>query len=141
MKSSKHWLWTLVDLSISILFIYSALAKINSFNVFLANFSRIPIVYSTGTWFLAYALIIIEILIAIIILFEKSKSIGYLISCFLLIVFTMFLVSKAFEMNSEQCMCGGLLESLTLPEHIVFNLFFLSLVLFRLLCTPNTGQI
>ncbi len=133
MRLNRYWLWTLADISISILFAYSAIAKTGSYNAFLVRFSRIPIIYSTETWFLAPVLIAIEILVAVVILFEKSKLMGYLGAGFLLIIFTAFLISKIFGASSEQCMCGGILESLTLPQHIIFNLALLSLIVLRLI--------
>ncbi|WP_370684888.1 MauE/DoxX family redox-associated membrane protein [Chryseotalea sanaruensis] len=101
-----------------------SLAFNSRLHVFFIRFSRIPIICQTHTWYLSYAIIAFEVIIPIMILIPTVRKYSLQIAPFLLIFFTMFILSKEIDSSSEPCMCGGILESLKIRQHIVFNLFY-----------------
>lgn len=125
--SSVATLYLIFDALIVSLFTYSAFVKIIGFQAFSIRFSRIPVIYNTNTWYLSYAIVALEVLIPILILTPSTRKYGLRIVTSVLIIFTMFLVSKEIDSSTEPCMCGGILESLSLRQHIVFNLFFIAI--------------
>jgi hypothetical protein len=130
-------LYLIFDALIVSLFTYSAFVKITGFQAFSIRFSRIPVIYHTNTWYLSYAIVALEVLIPVLILTPSMRKFGLRIVTSILIVFTMFLISKEIDASTEPCMCGGILESLSLRQHIIFNLFFITISILMLFKTEK----
>ncbi|MBN3582514.1 DoxX family membrane protein [Algoriphagus aestuarii] len=75
---------------------------------------------------LAYAVPIIELLIALLLLFSVTRWWGYLGSILLLTVFTTYVgLIWVGAFPRVPCNCAGILESLGWMEHFVLNLGFI----------------
>ena len=72
--------------------------------------------------FVSYAVIIIEILIATLLSFEKSRTIGLYAATALMTSFTAYIFLILNYSDFVPCSCGGILEKLGWTEHLIFNL-------------------
>lgn len=125
----KENLITSIEIIISILFIYTATDKITHFSTFQIQFAKIPFVYATKTWIFSYIIVLLEVSIPVLFLFNKSKEIASWIAFSLLFVFTSYLISKVIFKDNNECSCGGIFNTIRIEIHIILNITFLLLSL------------
>lgn len=107
-----------------ILFIYTALSKLSSYNSFTVQLSKSPFITSYAKA-IAWGLPAIEILISLLLVFKRTKLIGLYASFFMMSLFTAYLIIMLNFSYHIPCSCGGVLQNLSWNEHIVFNAFFI----------------
>ncbi|MEO7215553.1 MauE/DoxX family redox-associated membrane protein [Mucilaginibacter sp.] len=110
-----------------LLFVYAALSKLLDFPAFnwqMHNQNVPPEAASV----LVYLVPGLELLAAVLLLFSRTQVAGLLLSAFLLLVFSgyILLVLGGFW-DSVPCSCGGVLRGMGWGQHLAFNLFFLFL--------------
>jgi len=107
------------------LFLYASFSKIFSY----AAFKRAMHDQPFPSWFsdlLILFIPIIEIIIAVLLMFEDSRKQGFYASTAIMGVFTLYIAGILLHFFAwEPCNCGGLINSLTWQQHLIFNLFFL----------------
>ena len=107
-----------------LLFLYASVSKWLAFKTFIGDMNNQPF----PNWMTPYLVTIIpvlEVLIAIGLIFEKTRVPALYASFILMMAFTIYTVavlSHAFKY--VPCSCGGVIKKLTWPQHLVFNLFF-----------------
>lgn len=119
-----------------LLFIYAAISKFLDFESFVIQLSKSPIV---GTFAneLSIAIPLVEIFISGFLAFRFSRFIGLLLSLFLMIMFTVYIVIILNWSFFIPCSCGGILEKMGWTEHLIFNIFFVFLAFLGLLLLRN----
>jgi len=106
------------------LFTYAAVSKLVVYKVFYGQINSQPM----PNWMTPYLVVLIpaiEILIAVALMFDKTRSKGFLASFILMSIFTGYIgliLLNAF--NKIPCSCGGVLEELGWKQHLFFNIFF-----------------
>jgi cytochrome b561 len=77
------------------------------------------------TPYLVWSIPFIEVLIAIALIFEKSRLPALYASMALMLMFTIYSVAILLHaFKYVPCSCGGVIRKLTWPQHLVFYLFF-----------------
>jgi putative oxidoreductase len=140
MKTWKPELWIQIIINcLIILWVYTACSKLIAFG----EFSRQMALQPFGRIFnqlLVYFLPAIEFLVAVLLVMRKTRLIGLFVSCLLMFAFTFYisLVLTGYY-TKMPCSCGGVIESLSWKDHLLFNLFFLliNLVAFYLLLNQS----
>jgi putative oxidoreductase len=80
-----------------------------------------------------YLLPPVELIVAGLLLFERTIRAGWYASLLLLTAFSGYIALALLGLlNRVPCSCGGILARLSWPEHLVFNLFFLVLTFITL---------
>lgn len=75
---------------------------------------------------LVYLLPFSELMIGMLLLIPKTRSLGFLLSFFVMAVFTLYVGTVWLGFYGwVPCSCGGVISQLSWGEHLVFNLFFL----------------
>jgi putative oxidoreductase len=123
----KRLLTTAAPALLILLFVYAAVSKLLDFKDFnwqMHNQNVPPEVAAV----LVYLVPGSELLAAALLLLERTKAAGLLLSAFLLTVFSGYiaLVLLGFW-SSVPCSCGGVLKGMGWGQHLAFNLFFLFL--------------
>ena len=74
---------------------------------------------------LAYIIPISEIVVCLLLVFTRTKKIGYYLSLLLLALFTAYViyVLGAYA-NNLPCVCGGVISLLSWTQHLLLNIFF-----------------
>jgi hypothetical protein len=109
--------------------LYASVSKWLAFKTFIGDMNNQPF----PNWMTPYLVIIIpvlEVLIAIGLIFEKTRVPALYASFVLMMAFTIYTVavlSHAFKY--VPCSCGGVIKKLTWPQHLFFNLFFVAISL------------
>jgi hypothetical protein len=75
------------------------------------------------TPFLVFGLPAVELLIAGILLFRKTRMLGLYSATLLMAIFTIYIGLGILHVyNRVPCSCGGIFEEFTWKEHFLFNL-------------------
>lgn len=117
---------TIISYLYLLLFFYAAFSKLLDFQTFTLQLAQSPLLS-------AYASIIgisvpgIEIIIALLLAFEKFRYLGLYASFTLMLMFTAYIYIILNFSDFVPCSCGGVLEDLSWTQHLVFNLVFILL--------------
>jgi thiol-disulfide isomerase/thioredoxin len=103
-----------------LLFLYTGGEKLMEINSFKDQMVSSPLLGPLGG-FVAWALPITEILLAIVLFILKWRLKGLYGSLGLMVVFTVYLVVILAIDDHLSCSCGGIIENLTPRQHLLFN--------------------
>ena len=109
------------------LFLYASVSKFTDFQRFYGEMNNQPLPNS-WTPFLVWTVPSLEIAISVVLIFERTRMVGFIASLALMTLFTIYtgaILLHFFEY--VPCSCGGVIRKLTWPQHLVFNLFFVTL--------------
>jgi hypothetical protein len=95
---------------------------------FAAVLSKIPLI-GRGAGIVAILLPLAELLIALLLLFERTRLIGLYASLVLLSIFTVYLVYMVLAVPKLPCSCGGVISTMSWKQHVVFNAVFIVLTI------------
>jgi len=110
-----------------LLFLYAGLSRLSEFQDFKGEILNQPI-NSKLVSFIAWALPILELSIALSMVFLRYRLWGLRVGLALTFVFTIYIILIKFHyFKYEPCSCGGLISGLTWTQHLFFNIFFLSI--------------
>ncbi|MFT3824407.1 MAG: MauE/DoxX family redox-associated membrane protein [Chitinophagaceae bacterium] len=120
-----------------ILFLYTGIDKL--LNVFtlehqLLNYPLLSKLGGVVAWVLPF----IELGIAALLFFPRTKLIGFYCAAALMSVFTLYLAYMQLFDDRRPCTCGGFLKELSWPQHTVFNLVFIILSIIAIRLTQNS---
>ncbi len=115
-----------------VLFLYAATSKLLTFETFQGQLERSPYISAHSNW-LVWGIPGIEYLISILLLFPKHLLTGLYMSLGLMTLFTGYIYIVLNFSDSKPCSCGGVISSLDWKEHLIFNLFFITLALIGIL--------
>lgn len=118
-----------------LLWIYTGLNKYLDYSDFKHQLGRSPFIKSMAT-FLAITLPTGELLIALALLFKRTRAVGLYSSYLMMLLFTGYIWVMLHYSYDLPCSCGGVLEQMTWPQHFVFNacftvLAFLGIIIHR----------
>lgn len=111
-----------------LLWLYAAANKLMDFQKFKVQIGQSPILTDYAVP-IAWIIPGLEILIAIVLVFETTRLAGLYASFGLMTMFTAYIVIILGFSESIPCSCGGILEKMGWTEHLVFNSCFVLLAL------------
>jgi len=126
-SSKKFKLFTeIIIYSFFLLFLYAATSKLFDFHNFKIQLSKSPILTNFAV-VLVWLVPAIEISTAIMLLFSRTLLIGLYFSFGLMTLFTAYIIAILKFTDSIPCSCGGILQSMSWNQHLVFNAVFIML--------------
>lgn len=128
MPEYRHLVVRIVCYLYIFLFVYTAVSKLLEFNDFRTQLGQSP-VFAAIAEFVAYCVIIAELVISVLLVSEKTRKAGLLFALALMIMFTTYIIIILNFATFTPCSCGGFIESLGWTEHLIFNLAFVLLAL------------
>jgi hypothetical protein len=112
-----------------LLFLYASVSKWLAFKLFIGEMNNQPFP-NWMTPFLVWSIPFIEVLIAVGLIFEKTRVQSFYASLTLMLAFTIYTVAILLHaFKYIPCSCGGVIRKLTWPQHLFFNLFFVGISL------------
>jgi len=111
-----------------ILFIYTGLMKLTDYNVFKLQLSKSPFI-TAYAGILSWSLPVIELTVASLLVYSKTRLKGFYASFFLMIMFTAYVYAMLNHSDYLPCSCGGVISSMSWQQHLVFNSIFVLLSL------------
>nr|WP_198999676.1 MauE/DoxX family redox-associated membrane protein [Flavobacterium sp. ASV13] len=131
-KSFKNKIVEIICLLYILLFVYAAVSKILDFENFQVQLGQSPMLSAFAKW-TAILVPTIEILLALLLCFKKTRKAGIFLSYNLMVAFTAYIYIILHYSSFVPCSCGGILEKLGWTEHLIFNIIFIVLSIFALL--------
>ena len=123
-----------------LLFLYASVSKWLAFKTFIGDMNNQPF----PNWMTPYLVTIIpvaEVLIAVGLIFEKTRVPALYASLILMMAFTIYTVTVLLHaFRYVPCSCGGVIKKLTWPQHLVFNLFFVAISLLGIWLKKRDAQ-
>jgi hypothetical protein len=106
-----------------ILFIYTGLNKMMDIDKFKFEMGRSPFIQNMAG-LIAYTLPAGEMLLALLLIFKRTKLLGLYLSFALMALFTGYIWIMLNYAYDLPCSCGGIISKLSWHEHLVFNGIF-----------------
>jgi hypothetical protein len=141
MTMNRKIIVSILSYSLSLLFIYAAVAKAMDYNIFLADIAKSPLLVNFNKSLLGPVVLGSEFLAAVLLQFRVTLKAGFYFSSFLMLVFTLYLSTLYFFYTNIPCSCGGILGKIPYPVHILFNLLFTILSFAGTFLTPKKPYI
>ncbi|MBS1526463.1 MAG: hypothetical protein JST19_12485 [Bacteroidetes bacterium] len=107
-----------------LLWIYAASSKLIDFNRFRGQMQLqiLPVFFKDS---LVYILPPLEVIAALLLLFDLTQLIGITLSLALILAFTIYIGLVVFRFFDHiPCSCGGILSNMGWDAHFIFNLIF-----------------
>lgn len=111
---------------ITVLFVYASVTKLTDFSNFRFGLSESPFI-SSFAGILAWMIPLSELFIVVLLVLPATRLAGFYLSFALMLSFTIYIAVMLLSGSEIPCSCGGVLEELSWPMHIVFNSVFVVL--------------
>jgi hypothetical protein len=123
----KHRILILICALLVLLFSYTAASKLMDLRGFAYDLHNQPFPRWMGN-LLTWLLPAMELLIALLLLFDRTRLPGLWSALVLMGLFTIYTaLILAGVFHRVPCSCGGVIKLLNWKQHLVFNLFFVGL--------------
>lgn len=130
--SIKNLIITVICYLYVLLFVYAAVSKLIDVETFQVQLGQSPLLSAFAGW-VAWGVILGELFIAGLLLFDKTKQLGFLLAFAMMVMFTSYIIIILNFSSFIPCSCGGILEKMGWTEHLIFNSCFIILALGALL--------
>ena len=109
------------------MFIYAAVSKLMNYRIFIIQMDRQPFP-DRYTPVLVWSVLASEILAAVMMMTLSLRRIGLFFATAMMICFTAYIILvKLHYYGVIPCSCGGVIASFTWTQHLIFNLFFVTI--------------
>jgi hypothetical protein len=119
----RHLIVPVVCYLYILLFVYAAISKLLDFENFRVQLAQSPLL-SAWAGMIAPMVIGVELLLALLLSFKRTRLIGLYGSFFLMIAFTVYIYIILNYSDFVPCSCGGIIEKLNWAQHMTFNIAF-----------------
>lgn len=109
-----------------LLFSYAGASKLFDFHNFQIQLGQSPLLSAFADW-VAVTVPLVEFVIVLLLLSNKSRLLGLYGSFALMTMFTAYIVIILNFSSFTPCSCGGILEEMTWTQHLIFNIVFVAL--------------
>ena len=109
-----------------LLWLYAAFTKLAGFSIFLKGLQHFPVI-NWISWPVAVAIPLLEIVLSVLLFFQRTRKKGLRFSLYLITLFTVYIGGMVTFENKKPCGCGGVLQSLSWTGHFIFNTVFIVL--------------
>jgi putative oxidoreductase len=110
-----------------LLFLYASLSKFFDFKHFIGEMNNQPFPNWMTPYFV-WSIPLLEIVITLALVFERTRMKGLYASLILMTAFTIYTIAILMRLFGRiPCSCGGVIEKLTWQQHLLFNLFFVAI--------------
>jgi hypothetical protein len=123
---SRKLLTDILSALLVFLFMYTGISKLLDYHIFRQQLGQSPFITLYAA-VIVWALPLGEIIIAGLLLYTRTRLLGFYLSFFLLSLFTFYLIAMLRLSYFIPCSCGGVLQHLSWNAHIVFNIVFVIL--------------
>lgn len=120
-----------------LLFLYTALSKTFQIYSMLEVIKQTPLLSSIPKE-IAWTIVTLEYATTLLLFIPKTKKIGLYFSCFLMLIFTLYIIYMKVTLQSLPCSCGGIIAKMTWNQHLIFNICFTLLALVAILLTRKS---
>ncbi|MFB6456218.1 MauE/DoxX family redox-associated membrane protein [Chitinophaga sp. Hz27] len=110
----------IVSLLFAALFLYTGIMKLREYDVFRSVIETSPILRPVSVP-IAWGLPIVEVVLSVLLIIPAVRIKALYASFVLMILFTVYIIAILLFSKHLPCSCGGVLESMTWTQHLIFN--------------------
>jgi len=121
------------------LLLYTGISKLQRHNDFLLALAASPLLKQHAGW-LSRAVPVTELVIAALLFFPATRQKGMYAALLLLTVFTGYLTWMLQQQAPLPCSCGGFIEALSWPQHLLFNTALLAVTVTTILLNKRKDK-
>lgn len=137
---TKNRIVEIISLLYILLFVYAGVSKLLDYNNFRIQLGQSPILSPFADW-VSILVPSMEFIIAVLLIFKRSRKIGLFSSFTLMILFSFYIYIILNYSAFIPCSCGGILEKMSWKQHLIFNLSFTILAGLAFILLPrNTNS-
>lgn len=136
--TTKSIIIEIVSLLYVLLFVYAAVSKLLDFENFQVQLGQSPLLSIYALW-ISWFVIGIELVIALLLMFPKSRIIGFYAALSLMTMFTIYIFLILHFSSFVPCSCGGILEKMSWNTHLIFNSIFVLLAVLSIVLSEKFG--
>ncbi|WP_143774359.1 MauE/DoxX family redox-associated membrane protein [Niastella vici] len=114
------------------LFLYTGISKLIAYDVFRENISDSPILAPFATP-IAWGLPWLEFGITILMIIPRWRLKGLYAALVIMALFTVYVIAILIFDQELPCSCGGIIQQLSWPQHLIFNGMFIVLAAWALI--------
>lgn len=126
----------LIALLFIVLFVYTAMSKLEDFEKFRIQIGQSPILTSIGS-LIVWIIPIGELLVALMLLTHRWRPLAFYLCFILMTLFTTYIVLILNFSPFVPCSCGGVLSTMGWKSHLIFNLVFMAFALVGILISSS----
>jgi len=123
-----------------ILFCYAAVSKLENTPLFRVQLGKSPLT-SGHESLIAIAVPCSELMISMLLIFRSTRFTGLILSFFIMLLFTIYIIIILNFSYYVPCSCGGVLQGLSWRTHVIFNCTFLVLIIIALIAESKKPHI
>lgn len=138
---NKFWVEIICSLLL-LLFSYAAISKLTDYNTFAGQLGKSPFLERYAS-IIVWLIPVTECIIALLLLFNKTRLTGLFASFALMLTFTIYIYMMLHYSYYVPCSCGGVLAKMSWTQHFWFNVAFTTLALTGILLVvikPGSAQ-
>jgi len=122
-----------------ILFIYAATSKLLDYHTFVVKLGRDPFIgyYATA---ISIVLPTVEVVTAVLLAIPGLQRIGLWLSLAIMSAFTIYVALVLTIAPQIPCTCGGFIQAMTWSQHLLFNIFFIFLILSAIILNRSAAK-
>jgi hypothetical protein len=118
------------------LFTYTGVSKIINHATFEVTLLQSPLARDYKT-IISWIIPVIELIIVGLLLLEKSRRLGLLLSLLMMLIFTCYIAYMVLFIPNLPCSCGGILKELSWNSHLLLNSFIIVSIIISLFSLKN----
>lgn len=139
MKTVRTRFIEIVTYFFILLFCYASISKIMDFENFQIQIAQSPLLSAYAVW-ITYGILIMELLVCILLIFQKTRNIGLYSSYILMVLFSVYIYLILNYSEFIPCSCGGILEKMDWNTHLIFNLVCILIAVLAIVFISNFQQ-
>ncbi|MCI9844569.1 MauE/DoxX family redox-associated membrane protein [Flavobacterium pectinovorum] len=137
---SKSVIVEIICLLYVLLFVYAAVSKVLDFENFQVQLGQSPLLSAFAAW-VSWLVPIAELIIVLVLIIPKFRSIGLLAALSLMTMFTAYIFIILNYSSFVPCSCGGILEKMTWNVHLAFNIVFVLLAVLAIILQDKNKRL
>ena len=118
-----HQLTSVIAAVLILLFCYTGISKLIGHDKFRTVIGKSPLIGETSAY-VSWMLPVTELAVCIFLFFPVLRRTGFLLAGILMALFTGYIIYMLEFASRLRCSCGGVLQQLSWPAHLLFNIFF-----------------
>ncbi|MBB5439618.1 putative membrane protein YphA (DoxX/SURF4 family) [Pedobacter sp. AK017] len=118
-----------------VLFVYSAVSKLSDIANFYTQIGKSPLIQAYA-YLLAYTVPLMELVIVMFLLFDKTRTLALYLSFTIMVIFTSYIFFIINFSKDIPCSCGGVLEKMSWSQHLWFNMIFITMAFLAIIIQP-----
>ncbi|MGN7720250.1 MauE/DoxX family redox-associated membrane protein [Chitinophaga sp. 22620] len=122
-----------------VLWIYTGISKLGEQFNFMYQLRKQSLFVDYAV-FLSYAVPVVELMTAILLVIRKTRIIGLWVSFFLMFSFTLYVALVLSFSKQLPCQCGGIIDTLNWEQHLILNIILTILIILGLLLAKRINR-